>query len=387
MTRALLIALVLSIATPVAAQATTFTSGDIALDADALHVRFTADGPVGEARVTTEPGAVRIRFAEATGDVRLDLDGDGDVLRFVRVRPGASDATVAVLRFTDRRELDPSSVVVTSNGAEVDVAIDRSLLPAVATAAAAPAAVVATPAAETVAAPAEPELIALNESEPAPTTRNAIFAPPAPRAAATAPAEATEAPAADAPLGVRGDATANGRSSLLVLLAVLAAAGLGVVHWLRNKKSRPEARLPISVVASHRISQRQQLVVIRALGQDHLLSIDGNKTERLCSQPSPAMQAAGLSSEPVTEPSEDFSAHLADLLGQMPKESPVVRAAMATGPLTIRDPAPAMREVSTLPGSGLLNPAMSSYAASTMSNPAQSDAVAGLLRLRARSFR
>jgi hypothetical protein len=384
-TRAALVSIILLAAAPAAAQATTFTSGDIALGDDALHVRFTADGPIGEARVSTEPGAVRIRFAEATGDVRLDLPGDGDVLRFVRVRPGAEDATVAVLRFTDRRELDPSSVLVRSTGGEVDISIDRSLLPA--TSATAPIVETApAPAPEPMVGAPAPELLALNTTEPAPA-RPALFAPPAPLLADHAPADAAPA---DAPLGVRGDETASGRTSLLILLAVVAAAALGVVHWLRGRKGQVQARLPIAVVASHRISQRQQLVVVRALGQDHLLSIDGNRTERLCSQPSPGLQAAGLVAEaPSSEPTGDFGAHLAEMLGQLPKEAPVQRTGMATGPLSIRDAAPAMREVATLPGSGLLNPAIAGYAATPMMNhgPAATDAVAGLLRLRARTFR
>lgn len=361
------------------AQAPRIVNGTLSFDATDLHLRFEVNQPVAAPRISSEPGAVRLRFAEATGDVSLDLDGDGGAVRFVRVRPGAGDATVVVMRFTDRRQLDPGQVHVEIDGVFIDVTVARSALPAARVEGEAPAAAVMPE----VEAPA-PVVEAAAPVVAAP--HGALFAPPSlvigANAAPPAEAAAVDATAPAGPLGVRSEGFASGRTSLLVLLALVSAAALGIVQWLRTRKTRGETRLPITVVATHRISQRQQLVVVRALGQDHLLSIDGNRTERLCSQPAPAMPQA----ERESAPNGDFSAHLAEFLGtQAPKDQPVARTS-GYGP-TMMAGAPMPMSTAQLVHPAASAPMSMAPAAMGPTHAAASDAVAGLLRLRARAFR
>jgi hypothetical protein len=306
-----------------------------------------------------------VRFADATGDVRLDLPGDGGALRFVRVRPGAGDATVVVLRFPDRRSLAPEALRVERDGTTVDLSIPRSLLgtPRLSEAEAAAAA----PPPEAPAEPeAEPETTA--EAEPAAEAAEApLLAPPAPLfiGGRTAPAPSSSAPAPS-------DGWSNGRTGLLLLLTLVSGLGLVIFSWLRSRAGKGGRGLPIAVVATHRLSPRQQLVLVRALGQDHLLSIDGSKTERLLSTPSPAPEPDGGSSERKSQP--DFGAQLAEMLGQ-PAAPDLLRSISAPSPAPV----------------ATAHAGAMAYGASPMlsSPPAASasEAVQGLLRLRARAFR
>ncbi len=379
--------LFLAASAPMLASAQTrFAEGRLGFDESDLHVRFDTSAPVETPRVSSEPGAVRLRFADATGDARIDLVGDGGAVRFVRVRPGAGNATVVVIRLTDRRALDPDAVRVTLDGTVVDVAIARDLLPRAhleASPAAEPVALAPEPAA---AAPSEAAVLAVAEAplEGPPAPRGAMFAPPEPLViGGGAVADVTTPPPS---LGLRTEGMASGRTSLLVLLAVVAAAGLGLIHWLRTRRSRTEARLPITVVATHRISQRQQLVVVRALGQDHLLSIDGNRTERLCSQPAPSPQPAAVIEPEPSAGGADFGAHLAEMLGQTAlRDVPVARSS-GYGP-TLAASAPFSASQLLNPGVAASVPPPVGMSSMGASHAGASEAVAGLLRLRARAFR
>lgn len=382
----------LLVSAPMLASAQTrFAEGRLGFDESDLHVRFDTSAPVDAPRVSSEPGAVRLRFADATGDARIDLMGDGGAIRFVRVRPGAGNATVVVIRLTDRRQLDPDAVRVTLDGTVVDVAIARAVLPRARLEEPEVAPVAAAePAAPPVEAVDSPEAEAPVEAPAAP--RGAMFAPPEPLVIGHSAADDTAADHTAPPsLGLRTEGMANGRTSLLVLLALVAAAGLGLVHWLRTRRSRTETRLPITLVATHRISQRQQLVVVRALGQDHLLSIDGNRTERLCSQPAPQPQPATATEPEASATGADFGAHLAEMLGQAQREQPVARSS-GYGPTLASAPAfsasqllhPGASAPASMASMGMAPTGMASMGAS---HAGASEAVAGLLRLRARAFR
>jgi flagellar biogenesis protein FliO len=337
-----------------------FLGGDIGFDDTRMHVRFDTSGEVGPPRVSSEPGALRVRFADATGDVRLDLLGDGGALRFVRVRPGMGDATVVVIRFPDRRQLSPDALTVERSDNGVDLSLSRSLLgtprlpeaPAAVAAAAEPA-------------PPAPEPVA----EPEAREEAPLIASPAPlfigSRSSGAPAPSTTPETTER--------WAQGRTALLLLLTAVSGLGLIVFSWLRSRAGKGSSRLPISVVATHRLSPRQQLVLIRALGQDHLLSIDGQKTERLASTPSPLPEPEQPTDGRTSQP--DFSAQLAELLGQ-PGPSDALRTAALTTPAPT-----AHAGAMAYAAAPSLAPSLGPSAAGA------SDAVQGLLRLRARALR
>jgi hypothetical protein len=352
---AVVAAMLLSMSAPTQAQeATRFLGGEVSFDDERMHVRLTTSAPVGEPRVSSEPGTLRLRFSDATGEADLDVPGDGGALRFVRVRRGVGDATVVILRFPDGRRVPERAVHVEIEGTTVDVAIPRSRL------------------GEPVLP--EPAVAATTPVAPEPV------AEPAPSPEAAAPAEPLIAPAeplfiggrsAPAPLGTpTGGGWASGRTGLMLLLTLVSGLALALFSWLRRRSSKNAKAAPIAVVASHRLSPKHQLVVVRALGQDHLLSIDGTKTERLASMPSPAREAEPGGAERASQP--DFGAHLSDLLGA---------GGSAEAMRTFAPPAP----VATAHAG-----AMAYASAPMLSTPpsaSASEAVQGLLRLRARALR
>ena len=101
-------------------------------------------------------------------------------------------------------------------------------------------------------------------------------------AAAGGAAEPQEENAAGSPLAPLVGATA--------LLALV----YGLVRVLSARKGRPLAHASIEVIGSRRLGTRHQLVLVRALGEDHLLSMNGERTERIASSPSPGSQASTL---------------------------------------------------------------------------------------------
>ncbi len=74
--------------------------------------------------------------------------------------------------------------------------------------------------------------------------------------------------------------------SLLAITAVLLLALGGVRLW-QARRATKGLEPSIRIVAATRLSPKQQLVVVRALGQDHLLAIEPGRTERLISITTP----------------------------------------------------------------------------------------------------
>lgn len=364
MKTALTLALALLVsASPAFAQAPTFSDARIDVDEDRVHVRLEATGPIGDPRVSIEPGSIRLRFADAR-DAHLDVRGDGDAIRFVRVRPGMNDAVVVVVRLGDMRELDAHSLTVGGDGRSFDVSIARAALAPIDD-----AAVASIPGAAVEAVPVEPaasEPVA--EAEPAvegePETTDYLRSPPALLLGAGDASTTTPASSPATTLGVPSSESHGGTSLLLLVTAVLAIALL-VVRWLMGRRGKAQND-PIRVLAAHRLSARHQLVVVRALGQDHLLSVDGAKTERLFSQNAPA-------AEPEKTPPP--SRGMLDMLtgGSAPEPEPdgdEFTARLVAAAAERRDaPAP-------------VRSSMPSHAGGL-----SSEAVAGLLRLRTRAVR
>lgn len=355
------IALCLSGPTAARAQAPALADGRISIDDARVHVLFETTVPVEEPRLSVERGALRLRFAEARGG-RLDLAGDGGAIRFVRVRPGVGDAIVAVVRLGDMRELDEHSISIALEGTTVDVSIARAALPAVR--GAPPLAPHLEP---SVVEPAPAAPVAPETTEP----HDYLREPPSLLLGADAEAPAPSA-ASPETLGVP-EAERPSNTSLLLLLTAALGAALLVARWLGSRRKLAQGE-PIRVLAAHRLSARHQLLLIRALGQDHLLSVDGARTERLFSQSAPTETdrvhtalAAALPEEPglgvgrgegASTGSHDFAARVLELVGE--RRDTVT---LGTSPAGAR-------------------PSAAPHAAGLTS-----DAVAGLLRLRTRAVR
>jgi len=252
------------------------TDSQVRFEEDVLELRIEASETIREPRVRTAPGFVRIWF-EDTDAARVDREGDGSSVRFVHIRPGVDESTVVIVRLMDSRRLDPDAITVQRDGQVVRVRVARAALGM--------GTPVAPPAAEpTAAEPAEPE--AELEQE----------APPAEEAVEAAAAPASTPLFADRPSAARPLVVEEGPSMITVLaflLLLLGGAYLAISVW---KSRRPGARRQraIDIIAQKRVGVRHQLVVVRALGQDHLLAVHSGRTDHIASVNTPENDAEGI---------------------------------------------------------------------------------------------
>jgi hypothetical protein len=185
----------------------------------------------------------------------------------------------------------------------------------------------------------------------------------------------------------------NGPSGTQVLLIVSLVLG-AVYGGLRVFVRRRVAVLPrpdIQVLGSKRLGTRHQLMIVRALGQDHLLSVNGGRTERLMSTHSDPVAPPA---EPRPEPrrnSERLGAGLSETLRSM--RSRDLFAAAKNSPILTSKEAQANDESPF--GAELLDfvrgqtrrgePRAADALSLTTHSLSESEAVAGLVRLRKRS--
>jgi flagellar biogenesis protein FliO len=339
MHRALAILLGVLLAAPAAAEQS-FVDISTGLTDEAFEIRLAADGPIGSHRVQTTPGFVRVWF-HGMEDAFMDHAGGGRITRWVRLRPGAPGMAVAIVRLGDPRRLSAESVSVVNEGETVRVLLDRAALDGLISA---PAAEAPEPGAE--------------EAEAAEAAAGPVADAPV-EGDGQSVAEATAATGLAMMRPVESDAWANGAPVTLFFLTLfLAGAYLAVRLWARRRG--PAVQPPIEVVASRRIGTRHQLLVVRALGEDHLLSIQGSKTEKLASTPAPP------GSEKTTAAMEE---DLVKALGVRERKRAEERPRFGSDLLRLAGERTRGDRVSVTAGS---------------STPTPSEAVAGLLRLRER---
>lgn len=408
-------------ATAGSAEENAFTSASFEVGPSEVRVDLVALRDVGEPRVRTEPGFVRVWFDEMTGWTTLDLDGDGGAIRFVRARQGAGDSSVVILRVGDGRRVPEAAVHVSHEGGRVAIAISRDALPA--------ARVSGTGASAT--AVASPEAESPPALEPSPPTD---AAPSLAMGHDVLRERALEAERESSLQLAEGDRTGH----LIPLLAItgLLLLALGAVRYWQSRRATKGLEPSIRIIAATRLSPKQQLVVVRALGQDHLLAIEPGRTERLISittptEPTPeepvlelrlsrepgasttanhvAQALSGMQlgqPAPATAPTL-FARTLAAIgLGprpQAPPVSPLAQAALAAiGPAAVAPAGPM-----SLPPGALTPQATQAYGASPFGRelarlvesrsevplsastasmpPSSGSAVAGLVRLRAQA--
>lgn len=243
-------------------------------------VRASGGAHFARPRIRTDAGLLRLWFPDMRTR-RLEVEGDGAAVERVSVRAGYSDTALLLIHLSPETRVPLEDLRVETAGRSVTVTVARGALPLLGRPTDAPAPAAADSPSE--AAPSPPA------AAPAPSRRVA--------ATAATPAEplalATARPAASAALEPQRAAVlplASSHTSTWAL--VFLAALLGVIYLLLRlyqQRAASQGVTPqIEVVAVKRLGARHQLLVVRALGQDHLLSVLGGRTEKLASMPSPA---------------------------------------------------------------------------------------------------
>lgn len=242
-------------------------------DGDAV-VTVTAEDPLSDPRVRSERAGLRVWFPGVDEDVRWDLKGDGKEIGEIRLRPGGSQTGLLSVALLQGRTLPRGTVRAEAQGRRFFLRIAGEALPEL----------------EQGLVPGEEVPVA------GAATGNALAEASGP---GSRELEIVEEPSGEA--AGPGSASAEGMAPLgtaepgaglstevyvVLLLSVAALAGYGFLRKLKLKLPRADAWSNIQVLGSRRLGVRHQLILVRALGEDHLLMVNGDRTERIASLPS-----------------------------------------------------------------------------------------------------
>jgi flagellar biogenesis protein FliO len=247
----------------------------VTMTSDPADVVFTvrADKPLDMPSVRTSEGQVRVRFPDVDAPQSIQVAGDGAAIKLVDVRGGSHDSVMMRLDLGGNTKLSPEQVRVENRKHTMVLRIARDALPPLRE----PRVV-------------EPKQLPATTEEP----KSAPLALPAPKEAPAAqPSETKQAPAPLALTSKKVEAaktdkkldtmmagpSANSPMPMLIGISAILALAYAVMRMLMTKKKGAEkTRAPIDIVAQKRIGPRHQLVIVRAFGKEHLLSIQGGNT-------------------------------------------------------------------------------------------------------------
>jgi flagellar biogenesis protein FliO len=345
-------------------------------DPDDIVFTVRADESLHTPSVQTFEGSVRLRFREMDTPQSIQVRGDGKAIKLADVRGGSHDSSVLRLDLGDATKLATEDVRIEKRGHSVVVRIARDLLPPMAEPrggeAEKPAA--AAPVAPAPVAKAAPAPMKVEAPAPAPAK---VEAPAAAKPAAVAPLAKVQPK--EVPLA---KAMANNDSSspmpMLIAISAILAVAYGALRLVMKKQKAAQgtrATAPIDIVAQKRIGPRHQLVIVRAFGREHLLSIQGGTTTPIATSDetfedaAPVLERTGLLADaprselladepPRVEKKKEEEAVFG---GELLRAALAQRLKEATAPRAAKEPA--VRQP-------------------TKDEKAMSQAVAGLVRLR-----
>jgi hypothetical protein len=242
-------------------------------------VRLESDSTVGEPWLRVEAHTVRVWFPHVVDIARFDHEREaGQPIRALALRPGANDTAVLRIELGTARHVKPGDVEITRHGAEATVQIRIPKL---------------TPTSDgpSPGPVASDERVAAN-SVAETGTGKAVPPPAAEPAQPSAAAPLPTKPANDISLekalsGSQAELSNGSSPTLLYLLiaTIVLALMLGALQLFNKKK--PGVKPQIEVLGARRLGHRQELLIVRALGSDHLLLCTGGRAERVASSPTP----------------------------------------------------------------------------------------------------
>ena len=241
----------------------------VTMTSDPNDVVFTvrADKALSMPSMRAYDGQIRVRFPSADAPQSIQVNGDGAAIKLIDVRGGSHDSAVMRLELGDGTKLGVDDVRVENRKHIMVLRIARDLLPPL-----------REPRVE------EPAKKLLPANNPVPAPALAPVSPEKKGAAPLALSAAKSASPADVkkaePLkNVMAGPSASSPMPMLLGISAILALAYGVMRLLTKKKlPGDKLRAPIDIVAQKRIGPRHQLVIVRAFGREHLLSIQGGNT-------------------------------------------------------------------------------------------------------------
>ncbi|MFK8003637.1 MAG: flagellar biosynthetic protein FliO [Polyangiales bacterium] len=342
------------------------TGTQVQVDADFAWVLLLSASELPEPRVRIGRGEVKLWFRGVDHE-RLTQPGDGLAFRDVRVRGGAGDSALVHIRLGDRREISSDDISVVPFDGGSAIRFRRGALPQrppemeAAPAARAESVEVEEAAVDAAGEADESEADAAGEADVG--EDGALLAPPL---------LATETEGALAGGLLDGHEPTNGSPvGVLLLITALLGGLLLVVRLVVSRRKGITVAPDIDVVSTKRIGPRHQLIVVRALGEEHLLSVNGAQTQLITS----VSQDAEMDEEMIRLTKPRISA--APPSPQPPADS--------RPPMAFALPTQSKAASDERFGARLLDLAgRRTDTASTPARSSQASAVAGLLELRRR---
>ncbi len=290
---AALLATLVTLGASVAQADTPLTGVQTRVDEDFAWVLLLSPDPLPEPTFRMGRGEVRA-WLHGVEHHRMNTQGDGMALRDVRIRTGAGESTLVHIRLGDDRRLEEADFSVVGFEGGLALRIRRAALPM------APPEEVAFPlagleGADSEGTDADAEASAEGESTEGTSDEDGTAAV-GEGAEATADGENEEGAEGsifetETEAAIAGPRESTGTPvGLLLFITVLLAALLGVVKFIAKRRVLPTPD-DIDVVSSKRIGPRHQLIVVRALGEEHLLSVNGGQTQLITSVSSDGMSA------------------------------------------------------------------------------------------------
>jgi hypothetical protein len=339
-------------------------------------VRLESDATVGEPWVRVDAHAVRVWFPHVVDIARFDHEREaGQPIRALALRPGANDTAVLRIDLGTSRHVKQSDVEVTRNGLQAIVQIHMPKQP------------LADPATQAPLAADQPTALASNASKAVPLAAAAAVPPPAANATALQPALPGDLPLGKALSGAApAELSKEQPPTLLYLLiaTVLLSIVLGALQFMGKRK--PSVKPQIEVLGARRLGHRQELLIVRALGSDHLLLCTGGRAERVASTPTPVPQALPAESQVRGEDSQAGGLNLISRLSSHHRMRKLLDSVDHDNSDDVVDPMPLTKPNPF--GAELFSAARKQAAVHSL--PAgrtrqQSEAVAGIDRLRKRA--
>lgn len=237
-------------------------------------VVLESDAPIGEPWLRVEAKSLRVWFPNLVEVARFDHQRDSsEPIRSLLLRPGASDSAVVRIDVGSGRKLTRDNVEITRDGLTARIRVGFPI--------------------------AGHNTVAMPVPSPRLNPPAAASASPAPQPSAAKPlvmqdpsAPVAALPAAMKPSAVTAPKTANvgfagGSNQNLGLLIMISAALLAVYVCIKRfAKPRSIARQDIEVLSARSLGKGSQLLLVRALGSDHLLMTSNGRVERVASEPS-----------------------------------------------------------------------------------------------------
>jgi hypothetical protein len=235
-------------------------------------VMLESDVPVGEPWLRIDAKQVKVWFPNVADVARFDHERDvSEPIRALLLRPGAQDSAVVRIDIGNGHKLTRDNIEITRNGLTAKIRVQFAV---------APSALGATPA--TVAKPA-PVVNAAPLAAAKPLVLQGAAKPETALAAKKSTSPASASTLGNTKLGLAAGSQAN-----LGLLIAISALLLVAYGWIKRFAKPRTPRTPdIQVLSARRLGNRSELLVIRALGADHLLVTSQGRIERVASVPSP----------------------------------------------------------------------------------------------------